>query len=97
MVEINEKLLDSWSLVHVTVGYLFGKKTNVGPFQFMALNLGYEIFEAWLKPRFDIFNIPFGRGTVLESKENSFVDFFITEAGYIAGFMAKQPKEEKTN
>jgi len=36
--------------------------------------VGWEILEKYIKKYYDVFNIPFGRKTVMESPENSLVD-----------------------
>jgi len=83
---VNKKLVDSWSIPHIIIGYLFGRYTELTLPQFTLLNGGWEIFEnTVLKKHYDIFNTPFGRETVYESPGNSVMDFLITEAGYIIG------------
>jgi len=87
----NKKVVDWWSIPHAVIGYLFGRYNLLDPVQFTALNAGWEIFEyTVLKKHYDVFNTPFGSGTVYESPGNSVMDFLITEAGYFAGLEIKQ-------
>lgn len=86
MVKVNRTLVDAWSIPHLIIGYLFGRYTQTDLVQFTAANAGWELFENLiLKKYYDVFNIPFGRETVLESKGKSICDFLITEAGYGIG------------
>lgn len=85
MVKVNKSLLDIWSFPHFGAGFLFGRFTDLNVFQFSAINIGFELFESWLKKRYDIFNVPFGRETVFESKWNSVMDTAVTTGGFLAG------------
>lgn len=89
MAKVNRKLVDVWSAPHLLAGYLFGRYTDLNVLQFSAINIGFELFEAWLKKRYDIFNIPFGRGTVYESRWNSVADILITTGGFLTGQLVK--------
>ena len=89
MVKINKKLFDIWSLPHFAAGYIFGRHTEFNTTQFAALNLGFEIFEHFLKKQYDIFSIPFGKETVYECPSNSVMDWLIAEAGYFSGMYMK--------
>jgi hypothetical protein len=56
------------------------------------INTGFEVFEYHLKKQYDIFNLPFGRETVYEGKDNTVADFFIAEGGYFLGLAARAPE-----
>jgi hypothetical protein len=87
MAKVNNKPVDFWSIPHFVIGYIMGRYQLLDVYQFTAGNIGWEIFEtAVLKKHYDIFNIPFGKDTVLESKANTFFDLLITEAGYLLGY-----------
>ena len=78
---INSKFADEWTPVHFIVAFFMAMLLTV-MFRNMAVTIflsvfiivGWEIFEKYIKRYYDIFNIPFGRKTVMESPENSLVD-----------------------
>lgn len=78
---INNKLVDGWTPVHFIVAFFIAMLLTV-VFRSMAVTIflsvfilvGWEILEKYIKRYYDVFNIPFGRKTVMESPENSLVD-----------------------
>lgn len=89
MVKINTKWVDAWSIPHFIAGVLFGRYTDLNIIQFSVINVGFEVFEALLKKQYDVFNIPFGRETVLECGMNSVCDVGITTGGFLTGRLIK--------
>lgn len=90
---MDTKLVDWWSVPHFIIGYLFGRFGPLDVYQFTAVNAGWEIFENTILKK-HIFNAPFGKASVLESKGNAFCDFLITEGGYGLGMyqrLAERP------
>lgn len=79
--KINTKLVDGWTPVHFIVAF-FMAMLLVVIFRNMAVTIflgafiivGWEIIEKYIKKYYDVFNIPFGRKTIMESHENSLVD-----------------------
>jgi hypothetical protein len=80
-IKINTKLVDGWTPVHFIIAFFMAMLLTI-MFRNMAITIflstfiivGWEISEKYIKKYYDIFNIPFGRKTVMESPENSMVD-----------------------
>lgn len=85
MVKINEKIVDTWTIPHAAMGFIYGRFTGLTLAQFTLFNALFEIAEACIKRVYDPFNLPFGRETVLESPANTVADFLIAEAAFGAG------------
>lgn len=87
---INNKLVDEWTLVHFIVAFFMAMLLNI-IFCNMAITIflsafvivGWEICEKVIKRHYDIFNVPFGRKTVMESPENSLVDIVVGVVGLL--------------
>ena len=79
--KINTKYADGWTPVHFIIAFFMAMLLTI-IFRNMAITIflgafiivGWEICEKYIKKYYDVFNIPFGRKTVMESPENSVVD-----------------------
>ncbi len=81
----NEKLVDTWSAVHLVTGVLFG--WVMAPFAAFLLMTAWEPFEIFvLSPLLARFGIVFG----YESLRNSLSDIFFNTCGLLVGAFVLQ-------
>ena len=90
MAKVNRLSSDAWTAVHflcaiaIAVLILFFARNIAHVLIFGTLIvLLWEGFEAWLKKYYDVFNIPFGKGTVLEAGVNISWDIIAGELGLL--------------
>lgn len=91
---INKHNLDLWSAAHfigaIIIAYIILFYTNniaSGLILGTIIVLLWECFEYVLKKYYDMFNIPFGRKTVLESSNNTAFDIIAGELGIVTAMI----------